>query len=814
MASRGSQWESVQSHSAVNELYDQVKDPSGALYFPIELRHYFAPFLEDQPWHMINPDDRAHAANARMYTDLLFKKIAEKINSLALSPNQDAYILKIRLEEIAVALEAKYASDPLELVRVILYVLGHEREILETGGTKTKFAMHSSSFSSTSYGMDVSKLNDASLNAEIQKLQEHTAETEAALAQLLQDQEYLVIWHQDWDELNARAQAASGAQAKALAAECHTLRGNIMQAQEGILRTRREILEAHVGAITHSEQVLSILLAKLKQWKAVQRKQTMDESFLNDVLNHMQLQFESLADVYWNIRHQLRQHEVQREQLDCGDENESAVFDQLSTQLHAQLETLLRASFVIVEQPPQVMKTSTKFSSAARILVGGKLNMHLSPPEVNLQLVNEPQATALVNDDELIGNSGDLLNGKQMMAYSESTRTLQATFKNLSLKKIRRHSARKEVVTEEKLALIFVTSVQLGDLTYNLWTMSVPVVVIVHNNQLVRATATVFWDNSFGKTDRALWEVPDAVRWPKFAAGLNHFFTLANGRPLTPDALNFLGSKLLEPGEDTVEWRTFSKDNLRNRSFTFWEWFYAIVELVRKHLAGPWIDGLVVGFVSKSAASEALMHQPRGTFLMRFSDSELGGVSVSWNVVDGATGTSKVYNLQPWFEKDLAIRSLPDCIKDLDQLRILYPGTPKDDAFAKYYSEEKVVVGDGDYVRATINAAIIGDEDATGTLDSIATSSTLSTMDFNTGSLEYDSLAAITGFPMSSYMGVGLDRPRRRRSLGRRRLGPHGRHQPAPSAPGPRRRGLQLLRRARGHHLSLDDRHRGSGDHG
>ena len=167
--------------------------------------------------------------------------------------------------------------------------------------------------------------------------------------------------------------------------------------------------------------------------------------------------------------------------------------------------------------------------------------------------------------------------------------------------------------------------------------------------------------------------------------------------------------------------------------------------------------GLVVGFVSKSAASEALMHQPRGTFLMRFSDSELGGVSVSWNVVDGATGTSKVYNLQPWFEKDLAIRSLPDCIKDLDQLRILYPGTPKDDAFAKYYSEEKVVVGDGDYVRATINAAIIGDEDATGTLDSIATSSTLSTMDFNTGSLEYDSLAAITGFPMSSYMGVGLD---------------------------------------------------------
>lgn len=664
-----------------------------------------------------------------------------------MSPQQDAFLLKMRLEEIATALDAKYAEHPLELVRVIQFAIAQEREILSSGGSsKSMFSMQSTSFSSTSYGTESNKLNDASLNAEIQALQEHCNETEESLSSLLQRQEYLVIQYQEWDEINEATEAATGPQAKMLARQRQMLHDAIAAEGQHILDQRRDILEAHVGAITHSEQVLSVLLTKLNQWKTVQRKQTYDSSFLDDVLNHMQLQFETMAGVYWNIRHQLRQHEVQREQLRCGDDSEASVIGELNVQLHAQLETLIRASFVVVDQPPQVLKTSTKFSSSARILVGGKLNMHLSPPEVTLHLVNETQARTLINDDELIGNSGDLLNGKQMAVYSDSSRTLSATFKNLSLKKIRRPSARKDVVTEEKLALVYVTTISVGDLTYSLWTMSVPVVVIVHNNQLVRASATVFWDNAFGKSDRDLWEVPDCVRWPKFASGLNHHFTLVNGKALSPDALNFLGSKILEPGEDMVEWRKFSKDSLPNRGFSFFEWFYAISELIRKHLSGPWMDGLIVGFVSKGSASEALLRQPKGTFLMRFSDSELGGISVSWNVVDASTRQAKVYNLQPWFEKDLAIRSLADCIKDLDQLQTLYPNTPKDEAFGKYYTEEEVVVGEGDYVRATINAAILGDEG--GAQNSIGSSvgsssigSSFSSLDFRSASMDFEALS-------------------------------------------------------------------------
>ena len=33
------------------------------------------------------------------------------------------------------------------------------------------------------------------------------------------------------------------------------------------------------------------------------------------------------------------------------------------------------------------------------------------------------------------------------------------------------------------------------------------------------------------------------------------------------------------------------QDPLPGRNFTFWEWFFGILDLVRRHLLGPWQDG-------------------------------------------------------------------------------------------------------------------------------------------------------------------------------------------------------------------------------
>jgi len=140
---------------------------------------------------------------------------------------------------------------------------------------------------------------------------------------------------------------------------------------------------------------------------------------------------------------------------------------------------------------------------------------------------------------------------------------------------------------------------------------------------------------------------------------------------------------------------------------------------------------LIIGFISKQYVCRLLSTEPDGTFLLRFSDSEIGGVTIAHVIrgkdgemgtgaalgdakgrchrgpgtsgVVGArrwtpvpclpTGSSQVENIQPFSAKDLSIRSLGDRIRDLGQLRNLYPNTPKDQAFGSHYNSEWVGAG-------------------------------------------------------------------------------------------------------------------------
>ena len=66
----------------------------------------------------------------------------------------------------------------------------------------------------------------------------------------------------------------------------------------------------------------------------------------------------------------------------------------------------------------------------------------------------------------------------------------------------------------------------------------------------------------------------------------------------------------------------------------------------------------MTGFISKKDAESFLLTKVPGTFLLRFSDSEIGGISVAY--VGSEHGIKKVWHLQPWFSKDLLIRPLAD----------------------------------------------------------------------------------------------------------------------------------------------------------
>ena len=62
-----------------------------------------------------------------------------------------------------------------------------------------------------------------------------------------------------------------------------------------------------------------------------------------------------------------------------------------------------------------------------------------------------------------------------------------------------------------------------------------------------------------------------------------------------------------------------------------YNWFMIGILLIYAYL---FIYRLLLGFISRQEAEDFLHKSENGTFLIRFSDSELGGVTVAWITVN------------------------------------------------------------------------------------------------------------------------------------------------------------------------------------
>ena len=113
----------------------------------------------------------------------------------------------------------------------------------------------------------------------------------------------------------------------------------------------------------------------------------------------------------------------------------------------------------------QVLKTNTRFSATIRLLVGTKLNVHMSPPVVTASIISESQANSLLRAGHTKKtSSGDIVNNKQTMEYHQATGQLSVSFRNMSLKKIKRAEKKgTESVMDEKFALLFWSEFSIGN---------------------------------------------------------------------------------------------------------------------------------------------------------------------------------------------------------------------------------------------------------------------------------------------------------------------------------------------------------------
>ncbi|XP_076967237.1 signal transducer and activator of transcription 6 isoform X2 [Tamandua tetradactyla] len=473
------------------------------------------------------------------------------------------------------------------------------------------------------------------------------------------------------------------------------------------------LLQEAVGEL---EAAQALVLKRIQIWKRQQQLAGNGAPF-EESLSPLQERCESLVDIY---------SQLQQEVGAAGGELEPKTRASLMGRLDEVLRTLVTSSFLVEKQPPQVLKTQTKFQAGVRFLLGLRfLGTPAKPPLVRADMVTEKQARELsIPQGPGAGgeSTGEIINNTVPLENSIPGNCCSALFKNLLLKKIKRCERKgTESVTEEKCAVLFSTSFTLSPnkLPIQLQVLSLPLVVIVHGNQDNNAKATILWDNAFSEMERVPFVVAERVPWEKMCETLNLKFMadVGTNRGLLPEHFLFLAQKIFNDNSLSMEafqhrsvsWSQFNKEILLGRGFTFWQWFDGVLDLTKRCLRSYWSDRLIIGFISKQYVTSLLLNEPDGTFLLRFSDSEIGGITIA-HVIRGQDGSSQIENIQPFSAKDLSIRSLGDRIRDLAQLKNLYPKKPKDEAFRSHYKLEQMGKDGRGYVPATIKMTVERDQ--------------------------------------------------------------------------------------------------------
>ncbi|XP_062859968.1 signal transducer and activator of transcription 5B [Trichomycterus rosablanca] len=684
-------------------------------HFPIEVRHYLSQWIESQPWDAIDVEKQQEELKAKRLLENLIQELQRKAEHQV---GEDGFLLKIKLGHYSSQLKNTYEACPMELVRCIKHILYTEQRLVQ----------EASNVNSAGGGAaDGTPQKYQQINQTFEELRVMTQETENDLRKLQHNQEYFIIQYQE----SLRIQAQLSNLASLPRAE-RVQRETSLQSQKNTLETwltrEANTLQKYRQDLSEKNQTTLALLRKqqtviiddeLIQWK--RRQQLAGNGGPSEgSLDILQSWCEKLADIVWQNRQQLRRVDHLTQQLPIPGATEE-LLKELNATITDIISALVTSTFIIEKQPPQVLKTQTKFATTVRLLVGGKLNVHMNPPQVKATIINEQQAKALLkNESTRNDSSGEILNNNCVMEYHQTTGTLSAHFRNMSLKRIKRSDRRgAESVTEEKFTVLFESQFSVGgnELMFHVKTLSLPVVVIVHGSQDNNATATVLWDNAFSEPGRVPFVVPDKVSWPQLCEALNMKYKseVQSERGLSEENLVFLAQKAFSSSSNNAEdyrsmtmtWSQFNRESLPGRNFTFWQWFDGVIELMKKHLKSHWNDGAILGFLNKQQAQDMLLSKPNGTFLLRFSDSEIGGITIAWVAENpNKAGERMVWNLMPFTTKDFSIRSLADRISDLNHLLFLYPSQPKDEVFSRYCTPpNSKAVGDG-YVKPEIKQVV------------------------------------------------------------------------------------------------------------
>uniref|UniRef100_A0A8C4DJ59 Signal transducer and activator of transcription n=1 Tax=Dicentrarchus labrax TaxID=13489 RepID=A0A8C4DJ59_DICLA len=666
------QWERLRELPAVyrqqlHELYDRDA-------LPMDVRHYLSVWIEKQEWQ--------RAARDHDLAMVLFQVLLENLDiQHSRFIQEESFLLQHNIRRYKQNFQ-RYLNDPCALASTILWFLEKEKEILQSAelAEQVRFLCVEQEAMETSSQQDLER-KMAGLRNEVQCM-------EHAMLCLEEQQDEFDFKYQTHKMEAAVDEAVKKEQVKVF----QLLVNKLNECRKSTLSDLNKLLDK-------AEHLIEILVKKeLVDWQRRQQKSYIGAPD-NVCLDQLENWFTCVAVSVFQVREFLGKLDELVGKVSYANDPVKTQKPALQKRADTLLKDLLKSSFVVETQPsmpqgkgPLVLRTNVQFSVKTRLLVKfPELNHSM---KVNVSMDRYRRFNVL-------GTKTKALN----MAESQSG-GMVADFRHLTLKEQKSGGGGKGVsdislsVTEELHIIYFDTVFEQKGLSVQLEASSLPVVIISNSSQQQSAWASVLWFNMLCQDtkDVMFFANSPAAPWPVFGEMLSWQFLSATKRGLNDTQLEMIAHKLFGKGQDyntcKVAWSKFSKENTPD---TFWVWFDGILVMVKTYLEDLWRDGHIMGFVSKGKEKSLLKKKQRGTFLLRFSESVIGGITFSWVDIT-ITGEPDIKTVQPFTKVDLSQIPFHEIIRNFqileaenipeNPLLYLYPNTPKDEAFGKYYSDK------------------------------------------------------------------------------------------------------------------------------
>ncbi|MEQ2314147.1 hypothetical protein AMECASPLE_009166 [Ameca splendens] len=647
----------------------------------MDVRHYLSVWIEKQEWQ--------RAARDYGLAMVLYQVLLENLDiQHSRFVQEESFLQQHNIRRHKQTFQ-RYQDEPCALASAILWFLEKEKEILDSADLDEKVQL---------------------LHVE-QEAMETTChqELERKMAGLRNDVQCLehaiVCLEEQQDEFDFKYQTH-----KMEAVTDEAQKNERMKMFQLLINRLNECRKSTLGDLTklldRAEHLINLLVGKeLVDWQRRQQKSCIGAPD-NVCLDQLEKWFTCVAVCLFQVQEFFNKLQELVEKMSYENDPVKAQKPALQKRADALLKDLLKSSFVVETQPsmpqgkgPLVLRTNVQFSVKTRLLVKfPELNHSM---KVNVSMSREAPQIKGYRRFNVLGTASKDLN----MAESHSG-GMVADFRHLSLREQKSGGSGKGIndislsVTEELHIICFNTVFELKGFSVELQASSLPVVIISNSSQQQSAWASILWFNmlSLDPKDVMFFANVPAAPWPQFGEMLSWQFLSATKRGLDDDQRNMIAHKLFGKQQNydicKVTWSKFTKENGQD---TFWLWFDGILVMVKSYLENLWREGLIMGFVSKGKEKFLLRKKKRGTFLLRFSESVVGGITFSWVEID-SNGEPDIKTVQPFTKVDLCQIPFHEIIRNFqileaenipeNPLLFLYPDTPKDEAFGQWYTEK------------------------------------------------------------------------------------------------------------------------------